>query len=70
MSKEDFEDYDEDMFEDYGEGFEDEFDAVSEKAYEEKLGVICNSSSHELTLNGLAISEDVALLVMVGLFQE
>lgn len=35
MSLEDsYEEYDPDMFQEYGEGFEDEFDAVSEKVYE------------------------------------
>ena len=31
----DYEEYDPDMFKEYGEGFEDEFDAVSEKVYEQ-----------------------------------
>lgn len=30
----DEEEYDPDVYEDFGEGFEDDFDAVSEKAYE------------------------------------
>ena len=37
MDAEDFEDYDEydsDVYENFGEGFEDDFDAVSEKIYE------------------------------------
>lgn len=34
MSYEEYEEYDPDMYNEYGEGFEDDFDAVSEKAYE------------------------------------
>lgn len=37
VNEEDFDNYEEDVFEDYGEGFEDEFDAVSEKVYEESF---------------------------------
>ena len=33
----DHEEYDENLFEDFGEGFEDEFDAVSEKVYEDSF---------------------------------
>ena len=34
MSYEDYEEYDPDIYDEYGEGFEDEFDSVSEKVYE------------------------------------
>ncbi len=30
-----YDEYDPDLFQEYGEGFEDEFDAVSEKSYED-----------------------------------
>jgi hypothetical protein len=33
--EEGYEEYDPDLFAEYGEGFEDEFDAVSEKSYED-----------------------------------
>ena len=34
MYDEEFDEYDPDMYQEYGEGFEDEFDSVSEQAYE------------------------------------
>lgn len=37
MHEEQVDEYDEDLFDDFGEGFEDEFDAVSEKVYEESF---------------------------------
>ena len=35
MTHDSYEEYDPDLYEEYGEGFEDEFDAVSEKVYED-----------------------------------
>lgn len=35
MAYDDYEEYDPDVFTEYGEGFEDEFDSVSEKSYDD-----------------------------------
>ncbi len=50
MNAEDYEDYDEydsDVYEDFGEGFEDDFDAVSEKVYERAFDKIQTEESDE-----------------------
>ncbi len=44
---EDHEEYDPDVYEDFGEGFEDDFDAVSEKVYEKAFEKVQGDESSD-----------------------